>query len=91
MSLPTPSPHQPALPFVQERDPCQELDNRAAPYRWKCPTVGEFMRRVEREFGHTLGSPGLYATGPASDELLSPSAMRAFCEQIGVPPEDFGV
>ncbi len=82
---------QRALPAVQERRPCDELGELAAPYRWKCPTLGDFMRQVEHEFGYTVDSSILDSAVPVFDERLSPSAVRALCERIGVPPEDFGV
>ena len=51
----------------------------------------EFIRRVEREFGNGFSSAILNWTGIEPEERLPPSTVRALCEQLGVPSEDFGV
>ena len=87
----TPIPQQQKLHLVYDQSPCEELYDHLPPYRWKCPTLAEFIRQLERGFGDGIDPSGLYSTGIQRDELLPPSMVRALCEQLGVPPEDFGV
>ena len=81
----------PMQQILPDRSPCEELYDRPPTYRWQCPTLAEFMRQVEHRFGDSFSPSGLYSAGIGSQELLPPSTLRAFCEQLGVPPEDFGV
>ena len=59
--------------------------------RWRRPTFGEFVERVEHEFGVAAAANGLLLMGIDREESLSPGDIRAICSQLGVPPEDFGV
>lgn len=61
------------------------------PQRWRCPTFGEFLDRVEHEFGSTVDLNSLLLLGLGRDERLAPTDIEALCGQLGVPPEDFGV
>jgi hypothetical protein len=62
------------------------------PYRhFQRPTLGEFIRQLEHEFGGSLDVSALDHTGLANDEDLSPRELEALCRQIGVPPGDFGL
>lgn len=62
------------------------------PYRhFQRPTLGEFIRQLEHEFGGSLDVSALEHTGLARDEDLSPRELEALCRQIGVPPGDFGL
>ena len=61
------------------------------PQRWNRPTFGEFLERVEHEFGAAADLTGLMLLGVGRDEVLEPSDIEALCGQLGVPPEDFGV
>jgi hypothetical protein len=62
------------------------------PYRhWQRPTLGEFLRQIEHEFGGALDVSALDHTGLAYDENLSPGELAVLCRQIGVPPGDFGL
>ncbi len=61
------------------------------PQGWSCPTFGEFLDRVEHEFGAPADSSSLLLLGLGRDERLAPSDIEALCGQLGVPPEDFGV
>ena len=88
---PTPLPRKQTLPLTPTQSPCAGSLEATGSYRWKSPTLAEFIRQVEHQFGDTFGPTGLYWTGLAPDELLPPNTVRAFCEQFGVPPEDFGV
>lgn len=63
----------------------------APPQGWKRPTFGEFLERVEHEFGSTADSSALLLLGLDRDEQLAPSDIEVLCGQLGVPPEDFGV
>ena len=58
---------------------------------WTGPTVGEFSRRIEHEFGMTLDLVGPFLAGMSRSERLGASDVRVVCEQLGLPPEDFGV
>lgn len=64
---------------------------RPAARRWSRPTFGEFLERVEHEFGFTADLSALLLLGLGRDERLAPSDIEALCAQLGVPPEDFGV
>ena len=61
------------------------------PRGWKRPTFGEFVERLEREFGITHRRNGLHFAGVTRGEELEPSDVRTLCLQIGVPAEDFGI
>ncbi len=61
------------------------------PQRWSRPTFGEFLDRVEHEFGTTADLSGLLLLGLGRDERLGPTDIEALCGQLGVPAEDFGV
>ena len=58
--------------------------------RWQGPTLGEFVDRVEREFGAPSDLTDLLS-GAGRNEPLAPAEVRALCGQLGVPAEDFGV
>lgn len=58
---------------------------------WQAPTFGEFVRQLEHEFGDALDLSPLPLTRADDDEAMTPRSVRAFCEILGVPPEDFGV
>ena len=58
---------------------------------WNRPTFGEFMDRVEHEFGAAVDLAGLLLLGLGRDEPLEPSDIEVLCGQLGVPAEDFGV
>lgn len=59
--------------------------------RWNSPTFGEFLERVEHEFGATVDLAGVMLLGLGRDEHLDPGDIEALCGQLGVPAEDFGV
>ena len=59
--------------------------------RWEGPTVGEFVERVEREFGAAPDLTRLLGEGLLDTESLAPAEVRELCDQLGVPAEDFGV
>lgn len=61
------------------------------PQGWSCPTFGEFLDRVEHEFGSAADLNALLLLGLGRDERLAPTDIEALCGQLGVPPEDFGV
>ena len=58
---------------------------------WNGPTVGEFLDRVQHEFGAAADLSGLLLLGLGRDEQLEPTDIEALCSQLGVPAEDFGV
>lgn len=58
---------------------------------WNRPTFGEFLERVEHEFGAAVDLAGLMLLGFGSDEPLEPTDIEVLCGQLGVPAEDFGV
>ena len=58
---------------------------------WQRPSFAEFVRQVEHEFGDTVDTSSLYLTHADRNEPLTPNSVRALCEQLGVPAEDFGV
>lgn len=58
---------------------------------WKSPTFGEFLERIEHEFGAAVDVAGLMLLGLGRDERLEPTDIEALCGQLGVPAEDFGV
>jgi hypothetical protein len=58
---------------------------------WNRPTFGEFLDRVEHEFGATADLSGLLLLGVDPAERLGPTDIESLCGQLGVPPEDFGV
>ena len=61
------------------------------PPRWSSPTFGEFLERVEHEFGSAADLNGLLLLGLGREEHLAPTDIEVLCGQLGVPPEDFGV
>lgn len=61
------------------------------PRGWKRPTFGEFVERLEREFGISIGRNSLHFAGVTRGEKLEPSDIRTLCLQVGVPAEDFGI
>lgn len=61
------------------------------PYEWNGPTFGEFLERVEHEFGATADISSILLLGLRRDEQLEPHDIEALCSQLGVPAEDFGV
>lgn len=66
--------------------------NESEPFRrWRRPTFAQFVRQVEHEFGDSVDTSSLLLTHTDSDEPLPPSSIRALCEFLGVPAEDFGV
>ena len=70
-----------------DRRPVQE--SLALGSDWEGPTVAEFVQRVEQEFGASPDVGRLLAD--SRQEPLAPAEIRALCEQIGVPADDFGV
>ena len=77
-----------AVPPVQ-RPPVQAKLTLGS--RWQGPTLKEFCDRVEHEFGASTEIMGLPVVAGGSDESLGPSDVRLLCDQLGIPPEDFGV
>ena len=59
--------------------------------QWSGPTFGEFLERVEHEFGASADTSGILLLGLRRDEQLEPTDIEALCSQLGVPAEDFGV
>jgi hypothetical protein len=59
--------------------------------RWQGPTLKEFCDRVEHEFGASTAIMGLPIAPGGGDESLAPADVRLLCDQLGIPPEDFGV
>jgi len=58
---------------------------------WHGPTLREFVRQIEHEFGRQVDLSGLRLSGLARDEPLDPSDIRSLCDLLGLPAEDFGV
>jgi hypothetical protein len=58
---------------------------------WRRPTLAEFARQVEHEFGDSVDLSSLALAKMDGDETLSPGTVRTLCDLLGVPPEDFGV
>lgn len=58
---------------------------------WERPTFGEFVERLEHQFGLGADAEGLELAGLRRDEPLTPEEIRALCAELGVPPEDFDV
>ena len=58
---------------------------------WTGPTVGEFSRRIEHQFGVGSDLVGPFLAGLSGSERMGAEDVRAVCEQLGLPPEDFGV
>jgi len=80
--MPAPSHHRRFAPSGAED----------GPYRhFKRPTLGEFIRQLEHEFGGQLDVSALNHTGLANDEDLSPRELEALCRQLGIPPGDLGL
>ena len=59
--------------------------------RWNSPTFGEFVDKVEHEFGKAADVAGLLLLGLERDEPLHPTDIETLCSQLGVPSEDFGL
>lgn len=83
MRVSTSRPQRDTRPFR----PQQERLTLGSP--WEGPTLAEFIERVEHEFGATPDFTPMLA-GDRSDPL-APADIRALCEEIGVPADDFGV
>jgi hypothetical protein len=58
---------------------------------WHGPTLREFVRQIEHEFGRGVDISSLRHAGIGHDESLDPAEIRQLCELLGLPPEDFGV
>jgi hypothetical protein len=58
---------------------------------WHGPTLREFVRQIEHEFGRQVDLSGLCLSGLAGNEALEPADIRSLCELLGLPAEDFGV
>ncbi len=58
---------------------------------WRRPSFEEFLERLESEFGPMSGMTTLLAMGLGPNERLDPDDVKALCQLLGVPPEDFGV
>ena len=86
-----PLPLQRSLPLSGSPSLIQRSSDAPSRSSWSRVTLAEFSRQVEREFGASLGPSGIRSTGLTPDEFLRPDTVRAVCEQLGVPPEDFGV
>lgn len=82
---------QEMLPGLFSRRPSRELSEGFDPRRWQSPTLGEFIRQVEHGFGDAVDLSSLYLNRADRDQQLTPISVRAYCELLGVPPEDFGV
>jgi hypothetical protein len=82
-------------PFLESTGPGGSVDTNRPPESdlepWKRPTLLEFVRQIEHEFGRGVDLTHLRWTGIAREERLEPETIKAFCEQLGIPPEDFGV
>ena len=76
---------------AREEIPLLPRDIQPRPRGWKRPTFGEFVTRLEREFGITIRRNGLHFAGVTRREELEPSDIRTLCLQVGVPAEDFGI
>lgn len=73
--------------------PAKRLEDKLSNWplgAWKPPTFAEFVRQIEHEFGDTVDLSSL-PLGRADRDRLTPSSVRSLCEQLGLPPEDFGV
>ena len=79
----TPSPAPDVLPFIRA--------NRPLLTDWEGPTFGEFLDRVQHQFGSAADLSTLLLMGLGRDERLAPSDIEALCMQLGIPAEDFGV
>lgn len=77
--------------FGVTRSHGQSLLQWPPPHPWNRPTFGEFLERVEHEFGAAVDLAGLMLLGLGRDEQLEPTDIEALCGQLGVPAEDFGV
>lgn len=58
---------------------------------WTGPTVGEFSRHIEHQFGMSAETVSPFLAGLGREERLGAADVRAVCEQLGLPPEDFGL
>ncbi len=81
---------QHTLPSVIPRRPRRSFEDKLL-RDWRRPTLAEFARQVEHTFGDAVDLSSLSLTRMDGDEALSPSTVRALCDLLGVPPEDFGV
>ena len=75
MMIRTPIPQQQKLHLVYDQSPCEELYDHLPPYRWKCPTLAEFIRQLERGFGDGIDPSGLNLTGFNATSFY----LRAWC------------
>jgi len=54
--------------------------------------LGEIITRLEDAYGTGDGrAKAAAAMGLSGSDELSPSDLRALCDQLGVPPVDFGL
>lgn len=82
---------QETLPNFFPRGNAGATARKAASRTWPAPTFGQFVRRLEHEFGDSVDLSTLHLTRLDQNETLTPESVRTLCEQLGVPPEDFGI
>ncbi len=58
---------------------------------WRRPSFEEFIERLQGEFGPMSEMTTVLAVGLGPRERLDPEDVKALCQLLGVPPEDFGV
>ena len=74
------------------RKPAREHSSRTTlPPRWSRPTLREFVAQLEHEFGNGVDLSALFHTGLGRNERLTPGDVKALCDQLGLPADDFGV
>ncbi|MDH3254054.1 MAG: hypothetical protein OEM62_03605 [Acidobacteriota bacterium] len=83
--------HQRSL-FERFQPRSSDGPHRAIPLiGWNGPTLTEFVRQIEHEFGRGVDVSALRLAGLTRNEHLDPDAIRSLCDLLGLPPEDFGV
>jgi len=58
---------------------------------WNRPTVGEFIQRVEHQFGTPGDEVSRLLAGYRRNDRLASGDVRELCDRIGLPATDFGV
>ena len=58
---------------------------------WDRPTVGEFIRRAEHQFGTSGDQVSRLLAGYRRSERLASNDVRELCDRLGLPATDFGV
>ena len=85
----------PLLPFAAEWSrwhPKTQRRSPTVPRRWRRHSLGEIITRLDDAYGLGVDRVQVAATmGISGADQLSPTELRALCDQLGVPPVDFGL